>query len=102
RPPEGHVMSLRVKLTLLLFALVAAVTALSVWAAHAIHSAWLAWLLIVGAGVLPVLWLAARIMRPISQLLRALEGTVVSYREGDFNLSLVADRDDELGDLMEA
>jgi two-component system, NtrC family, nitrogen regulation sensor histidine kinase NtrY len=95
-------MSLRVKLTLLLLALVAAVTALSVWAAQAIHSAWLAWLLIVGAGVLPILWLAARIMRPISQLLRALEGTVVSYREGDFNLSLVADRDDELGDLMEA
>jgi two-component system, NtrC family, nitrogen regulation sensor histidine kinase NtrY len=95
-------MSLRVKLTLLLLALVAAVTALSLWTAHALHSAWLAWLLIVGAGVLPILWLAARIMRPISQLLRALEGTVVSYREGDFNLSLVADRDDELGDLMEA
>jgi two-component system nitrogen regulation sensor histidine kinase NtrY len=35
-------------------------------------------------------------------LLRALAGTVASYREGDFSLSLVADRDDELGELMTA
>jgi len=47
-------------------------------------------------------WLAARIMRPITQLLRALAGTVASYREGDFSLSLVADRTDELGALMTA
>jgi len=41
-------------------------------------------------------------MRPIGQLLRALASTVASYREGDFSLSLVADRDDELGELMTA
>ena len=35
-------------------------------------------------------------------MLRALAGTVASYREGDFSLSLVADRDDELGELMTA
>jgi len=35
-------------------------------------------------------------------MLRALSGTVASYREGDFSLSLVADRDDELGELMTA
>jgi nitrogen fixation/metabolism regulation signal transduction histidine kinase len=62
----------------------------------------LGWLLIVGAALLPVLWLASRIMRPIQQMLRALAGTVASYREGDFSLSLVADRDDELGELMTA
>ncbi len=62
----------------------------------------LAWLLVVGAAVIPILWLAARVMRPIAQLLRALAGTVASYREGDFSLSLVADRDDELGELMTA
>ena len=39
-----------------------------------------------------VLWLAARLMRPIRQMLRALSGTVASYREGDFSLSLVAER----------
>ncbi len=37
-----------------------------------------------------------------TQMLRALSGTVASYREGDFSLSLVADRDDELGELMTA
>src|SRR5258708_18765494 len=62
----------------------------------------LAWLLVVGAAVIPILWLAARVMRPIAQLLRALAGTVASYREGDFSLSLVAGRDDELGELMTA
>jgi nitrogen fixation/metabolism regulation signal transduction histidine kinase len=46
--------------------------------------------------------LAARVMRPIAQMLRALAGTVASYREGDFSLSLVADRNDELGELMMA
>jgi two-component system nitrogen regulation sensor histidine kinase NtrY len=58
--------------------------------------------LILAASLLPLLWLSSRIMRPIQQMLRALSGTVASYREGDFTLSLVADRDDELGELMTA
>jgi two-component system, NtrC family, nitrogen regulation sensor histidine kinase NtrY len=89
-------------MTFLLLALVTVVAGLSVWAAHLLHNAWLTWALVVAAAVLPVIWLAARIMRPIAQMLRALAGTVASYREGDFSLSLVADRDDELGELMMA
>jgi len=95
-------MSLRVKLTLLLLVLVIVVAGLSAWAAHLLNNALLAWLLVVGAAILPMGWLAARVMRPIAQMLRALAGTVASYREGDFSLSLVADRDDELGELMTA
>jgi two-component system nitrogen regulation sensor histidine kinase NtrY len=95
-------VSLRIKLTLLLFALVTLVAALSAWAAQALNNGWLAWVLVVAAAALPVVWLAARVMRPIAQMLRALAGTVASYREGDFSLSLVADRDDELGELMMA
>jgi nitrogen fixation/metabolism regulation signal transduction histidine kinase len=57
-------------------------------------------MLTVGLLLLPCLWLAARIMRPVQQMLRALTGTVASYREGDFSISLAADRDDELGELM--
>ena len=76
---------------------------LSAWAAHAFgERASGSWSLIVAAAVLPVFWLAARVMRPIGQMLRALSGTVASYREGDFSLSLVVDRDDELGELMTA
>src|ERR1700733_10070501 len=95
-------MSLRVKLTFLLLALVIFVAALSSWAAHVLNNAFLAWLLVVAAAVFPILWLASRVMRPIAQMLRALAGTVASYREGDFSLSLVADRNDELGELMAA
>lgn len=95
-------MSLRGKLALLLILLVAVSAAASAWAALALDNALLGWLLIVGTGLLPVMWLASRIMRPIQQMLRALSGTVASYREGDFSLSLVADRDDELGELMTA
>jgi nitrogen fixation/metabolism regulation signal transduction histidine kinase len=95
-------MSLRVKLTLLLLALVIVVAGLSAWIAHLLNNAPLAWLLVVGAAILPMAWLAARVMRPIAQMLRALAGTVASYREGDFSLSLVADRGDELGELMTA
>ena len=65
-------MSLRVKLTLLLVALVAALSAL---AAQVLDNAWLAWLLVMGAALLPMLWLAARVMRPIGQMLRAKYAT---------------------------
>jgi two-component system nitrogen regulation sensor histidine kinase NtrY len=95
-------VSLRFKLTLLLLALVTLVAAFSAWIAQILHNPWLAWAVVVAASVLPIIWLAARVMRPIAQMLRALASTVASYREGDFSLSLVADRDDELGELMTA
>jgi two-component system nitrogen regulation sensor histidine kinase NtrY len=95
-------MSLRGKLSLMLAGLVILVAALGVGAAHLVDSAPLAWALVTAVAILPVFWLAAHIMRPIGQMLRALAGTVASYREGDFSLSLVADRDDELGELMTA
>ncbi len=45
-------------------------------------------------------WLAHAAMAPISRLLRALEGAVASYRDGDFSLSIAIDRRDELGRLI--
>jgi two-component system nitrogen regulation sensor histidine kinase NtrY len=95
-------VTLRGKLAFLLFLVVAAVAAASIWIAHRLDSMLLGWLLVVGAALLPVVWVASLAMRPIQQMLRALSGTVASYREGDFSLSLVADRDDELGELMTA
>jgi two-component system, NtrC family, nitrogen regulation sensor histidine kinase NtrY len=94
-------VSLRSKLALLLMLIVGVTAAVSVWAAHWVDNL-LGWLLIVGASIAPVLWVSGRVMRPIQQMLRALSGTVASYREGDFSLSLVVDRDDELGELMTA
>ena len=95
-------MNLKVKFALLLMVIVAVTAALSGWATRWAGNALFAWLLILAASLLPVLWLSSRIMRPIRQLLRALSATVASYREGDFSLSLVVDRDDELGELMTA
>ncbi len=45
-------------------------------------------------------WLAHAAMSPVSRLLRALEGAVASYRDGDFSLSIAIDRRDELGRLI--
>jgi two-component system nitrogen regulation sensor histidine kinase NtrY len=95
-------MSLKGKLALLLLFVVGITAWLTILIVRGINDALLSWLIIVGAALLPLLWLAARIMRPIEQLLRALANTVASYREGDFSLSMVADRDDELGELMTA
>lgn len=45
-------------------------------------------------------WMGHRVMSPITKLLRALEGAVASYRDGDFSFSIAAMRRDELGDLI--
>ncbi|MEO9078116.1 MAG: ATP-binding protein [Rhodanobacter sp.] len=50
--------------------------------------------------VLVAVWLAGRAMAPVSRLLRALEGAVASYRDGDFSFSIAVNRSDELGELI--
>ena len=50
--------------------------------------------------LLAAVWLAGLAMAPVSRLLRALEGAVASYRDGDFSFSIAADRRDELGKLI--
>ncbi|MCE4554180.1 sensor histidine kinase [Roseateles cellulosilyticus] len=51
--------------------------------------------------MLPLLaWLAALWLAPLRRLTRALEGAVLSYRDGDFSLSLAADGPRELAQLM--
>ncbi|HEX3914748.1 MAG TPA: ATP-binding protein [Steroidobacteraceae bacterium] len=95
-------MSLKGKLALLLIVIVAIAAALGAWSARWLGNPLGGWLLLVALSLPPLVWLSSRIMRPIQQMLRALSGTVASYREGDFSVSLVADRDDELGELMSA
>lgn len=48
------------------------------------------------------LWLAHSAAVPVRRLLRALNGAVASYRDGDFSLSLVVDHRGELGRLIQA
>ncbi|HSN01836.1 MAG TPA: ATP-binding protein [Rudaea sp.] len=50
----------------------------------------------------PLVSLARAAIRPIRRLLRALSGSVASYRDGDYSLSLASRRGDELGALIAA
>lgn len=94
--------SLEGKLAALLIAVfaagVAAATGLSFW----LPSRSLGVALVLLAGVPILLVLARRVADPVRRLLRALGGAVASYRDGDFSLSLVVERDDELGALVKA
>ena len=47
-----------------------------------------------------VIALAAWAVAPLHRLLRALQGAVLSYREGDFSMSIRAQGDGELGELL--
>ena len=121
-PPSTHraVRSLQARLTLLL--LLAALLAAAV---HAAIVAWplpvllsaaqrsLGWPLQAPAPAsgpalgltlfvcLPLyLWLAAWATAPLARLLRALQGVVLSYRDGDFSVSIRAQGRGELGELQ--
>ena len=93
-------MSLRTRLTVLLLLTAALAAAAGAWLAQALHGPLRGWLATAIVAVPVVLWLAARETRPIRQILRALTGLVASYREGDFSMSLAAERKDELGELL--
>ncbi len=88
-------------------ALVVAVAAAVGGAAGITAQAWLGdpWFAAVCASglLLPLaIWLAHALARPVAALMRALAGSVASFRDGDFSFSIVARRDDELGDLVRA
>jgi len=94
--------SIEAKLAALQWAWLAIVSASAAWLASFFDSVLLATLVVIAAGVLPAIVVARRATRPVVRLLRALSGAVGSYRDGDFSHSLIADRNDELGDLIAA
>lgn len=47
-----------------------------------------------------LLWLLGQWMSPVRSLIRALTGTALSYRDGDYSFGLRWHRDDELADLV--
>ncbi|MHB8447731.1 MAG: sensor histidine kinase [Rudaea sp.] len=90
------------KLVALLFA--TAVLAAALAGALGAHwgDGWLAALVAVALLALPLVWIARAAINPIRRLLRALSGSVASYRDGDYSLSLASRRGDELGALIAA
>ncbi|MGA9422265.1 MAG: ATP-binding protein [Rhodanobacteraceae bacterium] len=97
-----RLVSLEGKLAVALAAtLVAAATstaALVVW----LGSVWVAATAAILFLAFPVLFFARRLGQPVAQLIRALSGSVVAFRDGDFSFSIGTTRRDEIGDLVSA
>ncbi len=51
---------------------------------------------------LPILLLSRQLGRPVAELIRALAGSVVAFRDGDFNFSIGTRRRDEIAELVSA
>jgi nitrogen fixation/metabolism regulation signal transduction histidine kinase len=94
--------SLEGKLALLLIGAAGVGAALAAALTAGLHSAWLGGAIAAVACLVPLAWIAHASMQPIRRLLRALSGSVASYRDGDFSISLRTRRHDELGQLIEA
>ncbi|MGH8214824.1 MAG: sensor histidine kinase [Rhodanobacteraceae bacterium] len=94
--------SLEGKLALLLIGAAmggaAVAAALTAWTG----SPWLGAVVAIAVWLVPFAWAAHAAMQPVRRLLRALSGSVASYRDGDFSISLRTRRRDELGELIEA
>src|SRR5690348_9727011 len=95
-------LSLEGKLAALLFAVLAVSSLFAIVVVQSIGHPLGAFAIVAILGVVPLLWLARRVVAPVRRLLRAVSGAVASYRDGDFSLSLAMDRRDELGDLVVA
>ncbi len=97
-----RISSLEGKLALLLVGSAAIGAAIAAAIAEWTHSAWLGGVIAVAVCLAPLAWAAHAAMQPVRRLLRALSGSVASYRDGDFSISLRTRRRDELGALIEA
>lgn len=94
--------SLQGQLTAVLAVALAVGAALGAWIVPTLGSVLGAMAVAVLVALPFVVWAASLLISPVTQLLRALAGMVLSYRDGDFSVSLAVDRNDELGELTRA
>jgi len=101
--PAAFRISLQGKLAALLFGVALAAAALGVVLARRLDAGSAEAVAITALVMLPLaLWLSSVATQPVTRLLRALEGAIASYKDGDFSFSLAQTRNDELGDLLKA
>ena len=97
-----RLVSLEGKLAAALAATLIAAAALAAAATYWLKSPWYG----AGAAVLvltlPSLFFARALAQPVAELIRALSGSVVAFRDGDFSFSIGAKRADEVGELVAA
>ena len=97
-----RLVSLEGKLAAALTVALVVAAGLSAWATTWFASAWYGAAAAVLALALPALAFARRLAQPVASLIRALSGSVVAFRDGDFSFSIGTRRGDELGDLVAA
>jgi len=97
-----RLVSLEGKLAAALCAVLVAAAALAAGATYWLKSPWYG----AGAAVLvlavPAIVFARSLAQPVAALIRALSGSVVAFRDGDFSFSIGANRGDEVGELVDA
>jgi two-component system nitrogen regulation sensor histidine kinase NtrY len=97
-----RLFSIEGKLTALLGVAVAVVAALTVWIGAWLGTPWLGAVVALLLAMPLIAFVARALTAPLMRLLRALQGSVVSLRDGDFSVSLTDTRRDEFGDLVRA
>jgi two-component system nitrogen regulation sensor histidine kinase NtrY len=95
-------ISLYLKLALLIFAMMLLGAGAAVAALLYFKSAPYALLVTAAAALVPALLAARRAIWPVQHVLRAMQTSVACYTDGDFSVSLVVNRRDELGELLQA
>ncbi|HEX5122102.1 MAG TPA: ATP-binding protein [Rhodanobacteraceae bacterium] len=97
-----RLVSLEGKLAAALAATLIAAAALAGAATAWLKSPWYGAAAAVLVLTIPAFVFARALARPVAALIRALSGSVVAFRDGDFSFSIGADRGDEVGELVDA
>ena len=97
-----RLVSLEGKLAAALTVALVVASVLAAWATTWFASAWYGAAAAVLVLALPALAFARQLAQPVASLIRALSGSVVAFRDGDFSFSIGTRRGDELGDLVAA
>lgn len=96
-----HLFSLEGKLFGLLVATVSVAVISTITLAYWVDTLWSAGAFALLMLVTLALFTASLLIRPIKHLLRALSGSVIGFRDGDFSFSIRVNRRDELGALVQ-
>jgi len=97
-----RLVSLEGKLAAALCAVLIAAAALTAGATYWLKSPWYGAAAAVLALAIPAIFFARALAQPVAALIRALSGSVVAFRDGDFSFSIGANRGDEVGELVDA
>ena len=97
-----RLVSLEGKLAAALAAVLVAAAALAAGATYWLKSPWYGAAAAVLVLAIPAIFFARALAQPVAALIRALSGSVVAFRDGDFSFSIGSHRGDEVGELVDA